>query len=474
MVIEGQGAAHGMGLAMDGVQGQARAGWPYRKILGLFYKGAVYGKTSAPIRVGVASSNQHAVVLPEGGTVSDAPPGGRAGSGFPLAMPAGARVVIAYAGGNYTVRATNVVGAAQADPSPSPTPTSSPAQSPLPGPSDSPSPAPTEDPPEEPSPPGRQPGTTTRPVWVVPKGSPALTRLETTGYRYRGRFEMRYSATSGSLWAVNHVDMESYVQGIAEEKGAGWPVEGLKVLAVASRSLAEATRTWYSKHHVNGFDICPTGACQVYLGYDGEEPSMVAATRATSGEILTHGGRAILAMYHGNGGGKTDTHGLIYGNGSRDAHPYLSAVEYPFANIKRWNRTFYPAQVSAAAGVPGELQSVEILQRGDSPRVRKMRLTGSRGSVEMTGIKFMEVLGLPSAWFDVKISTGEPPPPEQPAAPVPVEAGTDLAAPPPQPVAVRPDPPLRKASSQTPSLIALAVVCLAGAVKVSADRLRLR
>lgn len=423
VVIDGVGAAHGMGLAMDGVLGQARGGWPYRKILGLFYPGTTRASFKGTVRVGLATAMEHGLELPTGGEVSDAPPGGKPGTGFPFRVPAGATVTVAHTGQGYIVRAPGVVRGAQQDDI-----DRLPGTSPLPVPSGAPAlPTPT----PQPKPPSPSPAPTPSPrvvqgsIWVSPDGSPALTRVAATGRRYRGRIEIRVSESG--LWAINHVDLETYVRGIAEEKGAGWPVEGLKVLAVAARSLAAATMTWYTRNQVHGFDICPSERCQVYLGYDGEEPSMTQATNATSGEVLSFRGRPILAMYHGNGGGRTEAYRLVYAGSGTDPYPYLSSVEYPFASPSRWQKQYSSGQVETAlrAGgiaVRGRLTAVEVVQRGISPRVIRLRVDGAAGATEATGLAFQRALGLRSTWFDVRVGG---PAPAEPDPIVPGEPGDE-------------------------------------------------
>lgn len=456
-VVSGRGAAHGMGLAMDGVEGQARAGWSHTRILDLFYRDTSTGSFGGTVRVGLAEApGPLAFVLPGGGRVS--------GDGLDAPVPAGARVVVHHTDGRHVVDAPGLVAAAQGEPpvplpTAEPEPTSRPEPEPTPGPAE-PTPAPT--------PPG-----STGPIWIDPAGEPAVTLVEATGRRYRGRMQVRHSQASGTLWAINHVDLETYVMGIAEEKGQGWPLEGLKVLAVAARSLAASTMTWYGKHHPNGFDICPTGACQVYLGYDGEEPAMRQATRATAGEIRTYGGRSILAMYHGNGGGETDEYELLYGDGVNDPHPYLTAVEYPYADPSSWTFAFSPEGVktrlaSSGVVVPGSFEGAEILETGVSPRVVRMRVRGSEGPVELPGRTFQAALELPSAWFDVG-TVDDPEALPAPASSDDTRAGFDLVA---------TEGRSRRTAAPADALpggrsvvlLALAGICAAGVALVAGDR----
>lgn len=462
VVVSGRGAAHGMGLAMDGVEGQARAGWSHHRILDLFYRGTGTGSFAGTVRVGLAEDPEHLVfTLPSGGRVTDA------SGDLETELPPEARLVVGYADGRYLVDAPGVVRAAQGDP-PVPIPSEGPEEPDEPA---APEPTPTAEPEESPeaTPEPSRPGTA-EPIWITPSGDPALTRVEATGRRYRGRMEVRYSPNSGTLWAVNHVDLETYVMGIAEEKGQGWPIEGLKVLAVAARSLAASTMTWYERRHPNGFDICATAACQVYLGYDGEEPAMREATRRTAGEIRTYAGRPILAMYHGNGGGKTDEYELLYGDGRTDPHPYLGAVEYPYADPSSWRLAFTPSDVKtrlseSGVGLPGTFQGAEILETGASPRVVRMRIDGSEGSVETAGRTFQAALDLPSAWFEVRVDEGPVPVPA-PEGPSAVGAGARLV---PVEAQTPPSAPTSRGADRPWGLLAMSLLCAAGVALVAGD-----
>lgn len=406
IAIEGVGSAHGFGMAMDGVEGQARAGWTHDRILDLFYPDTAAGHASGTIRVGLGAADVQRLALAGGGIVSDAPLAAQAA--FRVEVAGGTTVAVTQEAGRLVVGGFASATSEETPTTPPPLPTSSPAPA-VTIPPTTPEPSTPKPTPEKPvpQPSAAPPLSTAGSIWIVPLGDPAVVAVEATGRRYRGSIEIRRDA-SGQLIAVNHVDLETYVAGIAEEKGQGWPIEALKALAIAARSLAAATMSWYGKHQADGFDICPTGNCQVYLGYDGEEPAIRRAAAETAGQIRTFEGSPILAMYHGNGGGQTESYARM-ADKPEDVHPYLRSVRYPHADPSRWRREksmteiaralAADEQVAATVTVPAPLERIEILERGESPRVVRVRLSGGGRERELSGKAFARALGFPSTWF---------------------------------------------------------------------------
>jgi SpoIID/LytB domain protein len=410
LYIDGVSSAHGYGLAMDGVEGQARHGWDHQRILSLFYAGTTPGRFGGTIRVWLTEGGSETFSLPSGGVVLDGP------QGRPIeTVRAGGTVGVKLTPDGLKVTATKTEApskpiAAET----SPTPDADPEISPDPD-----NPAGTPIPTVVPTPPPQVPKATPKPTpkrtvapatavpdadvsvakksaWIVPQGNPAITGVAATGRRYRGTIEVR-RGEPGALRVINHVDLETYVAGIAEEKGAGWPPEAMKVLAIAARSLAASTMTWYGHHHAEGYDICPDANCQVYLGYDGEAPDMREAQAATAGQIRTWAGRSILAMYHGNGGGQTETYG--------DSHPYLKSVKYPYADPYSWHVETTFTEIaeklrSKEIAPPDPVQLIKVTKRGVSPRVQEVEVAGGSDEVvSVRGTDFATALELPSTWF---------------------------------------------------------------------------
>ena len=82
---------------------------------------------------------------------------------------------------------------------------------------------------------------------------------------YRGDIEVRVDG--GGVTAINELDMDSYLRGVvAGEMPSTWPLEALKVQAVAARTYALATRKTDG-----AFDQYPDTRSQVYRGVTGRE-----------------------------------------------------------------------------------------------------------------------------------------------------------------------------------------------------------
>ncbi|HYZ93807.1 MAG TPA: SpoIID/LytB domain-containing protein [Actinomycetota bacterium] len=416
VLLLGVGTAHGLGMAMDGIEGQAEAGWSHDRILSLFYPGTTTGRAAGTIRVGLSVGGVQHFVMPGGGSVTGS------GPGFPMRIAPGARVTITGTGGRPSVdvhpstppapegaRPAVDAGASLIVSEPTsplrppfetPPPSSRPPVEPSPEPSPS---APGSTPAPEQSTGGAPAASAPTSVRLVPAGNPAVVKVDSTGRQYRGFIEVRPEGRT--LRVVNHVNLETYVAGIAEQKGSGWPLEAYKALAVAARSFAASAMTWRSGNHANGYDICPTQSCQVYLGFDGEEAIMRRAATETAGQVRVYDGRPIMAMYHGNGGGQTESYKRISPTRS-DAYPYLKSVRYPHAEPHTWKRDLTFTEIGrslAAAGVsaPRPLERLEILERGDSPRVVRMRLHGAGKHTDISGTTFMNALDLWSTWFEI-------------------------------------------------------------------------
>jgi stage II sporulation protein D len=228
---------------------------------------------------------------------------------------------------------------------------------------------------------------------------PALNFV--TSGLYRGAIELRTEGTG--ITAINELDLDTYVRGVvAGEMPSSWPLEALKVQAVAARSYALATRK------TDGlFDQYPDTRSQVYRGVTGESVRSDAAVRATAGRILTYGGQPAVTYYFSTSGGHTEN--VEFSFVGALSKPWLVGVPDPYdtrSPYHRWQVNSSAASLDRALGAPGAFRRVKVLQRGVSPRVVRARVIGSRGSSVLTGPTIRARLGLRDTWFTfVRISS---------------------------------------------------------------------
>jgi stage II sporulation protein D len=214
--------------------------------------------------------------------------------------------------------------------------------------------------------------------------------------RYRSAIELR---TEGSgITAINVLDLDSYVRGVvAGEMPSSWPLEALKVQAVAARTYALATRATTGL-----FDQYPDTRSQVYRGVTGESVRSDAAVADTARQIVTYGGQPAVTYYFSTSGGYTED--IEFSFVGALAKPWLVGVPDPYDNLSpyhRWTVNTTAAALDRALGAPGAFKRLKVLQHGVSPRVVKARVVGTRGSVVLRGSTIRSRLHLRDTWFSI-------------------------------------------------------------------------
>jgi stage II sporulation protein D len=221
---------------------------------------------------------------------------------------------------------------------------------------------------------------------------PALNGV--TSGLYRGAIEIR---TEGSgVTSINVLRLDDYVRGVvAGEMPSSWPLEALKVQAVAARTYAIATR-----RTTGLYDQYPDTRSQVYRGVTGESVRSDAAVRATAGRIVTYGGVPAVTYYFSTSGGQTEN--IEFSFVGTLSKPWLVSVPDPYdtrSPYHRWTIKTTAAALDRALGAPGSFKRVKVLERGISPRVVRARVIGSKGSTVLTGPTIRARLGLRDTWF---------------------------------------------------------------------------
>lgn len=124
------------------------------------------------------------------------------------------------------------------------------------------------------------------------------------GKPYRGGARL-FINDRGLLNVINVVNLEDYLRGVVPgELGPRTydELEAQKAQAIAARTYAVRRLGDFA---AEGYDICPTAACQVYAGFSIEEPLSSQAIDATTGLVMTWNGQPIDALFTSTCGGAT-------------------------------------------------------------------------------------------------------------------------------------------------------------------------
>jgi len=220
-----------------------------------------------------------------------------------------------------------------------------------------------------------------------------------------------YCCKNQKISVVNQTDMETYLLGVVPtEMPDTWNLEALKAQSVISRTFAYY-RSLQAKKSGSYFDVTNDTFSQVYWG---KRSSLNAPTaiKATKDEILTFQNRPIDSVFHSTSGGYTENNDKIW-NGS--PYAYLRAVPSPgeeisphFAWCKKYTRDDFikllnSYLVSEKRNTIKSIRLIEIKEKGESPRVRKVSLETDIGIINLSGSEIQEIYSLKSTWFDFLI-----------------------------------------------------------------------
>jgi len=203
---------------------------------------------------------------------------------------------------------------------------------------------------------------------------------------YRGRLTV--SSGTGGLRLINSLPLEEYLYGVVpKEMPASWPMEALKAQAVAARTYVYIR----SKSRDKDYHVVATTASQVYGGYDAEEAASNAAVDRTRDQVLTHGGKLIVAYFHANSGGYTEDARHVWGADL----PYLKGVPDGYSVNKpggKWDLQLTTDDLRnrmERSGLRvGRILHLEPLGRSASGRALRIRVTGETGNYTLKSNAF--------------------------------------------------------------------------------------
>lgn len=237
-------------------------------------------------------------------------------------------------------------------------------------------------------------------VWRAPGPGPH----DVGSLRVRGSVEI--SSTPTGLRVVNHVGLEDYVAGtLGREVYEGWRMETLKAQAVATRTYAVHR---LRKRRSDAFDLGASTMDQVYGGAAAETPRIRAAVEATRGQILAYDGLPILSAFHSDSGGRTASAEEVWGQALPylTSHPVLDEEDSPESY---WRASFSGTTLRRALAPLGArlgaIRQLRVIDRSPSGRARRIRVSGTEGSGELSGRELRAALGpktVRSTLFDIR------------------------------------------------------------------------
>lgn len=246
-------------------------------------------------------------------------------------------------------------------------------------------------------------------LYTAPAGADLAIRPNSAqtwfkGYRWYGDFV--YRITGSQLTVINYVNIEDYVKGVLPyEVNADWPIESLKAQAVCARSFALGT------HKHDGYDLCNTTNCQVYLGANLATDNSDAAVDATRGEYLSYNGAAVVGYFFSSDGGATEDAANVWGGD----YPYLKGKIDPYEDVEAaqngaWSVTLTAEQVrqklTSAGYSIGAVANVQITKRTATDNVNEVTVTDTTGkTVTISRAAVRTVFGLNSIRYTVTPNT---------------------------------------------------------------------
>lgn len=216
-------------------------------------------------------------------------------------------------------------------------------------------------------------------------------KFSVNGKKYYG--ELVVLKKGGKILAINHLPVEVYLMGvISAEMSPSWPLESLKAQTVAARTYA--IRKLVTSGRGKLYDLDNSTKNQVYKGLERVNQRVIAAVKATKGQVMHQEGRPISAFFHSSCGGYTESARNVWGSsdpstGIRRCTWCKGARTYSwqtFASRSRLNR------LARKLGV-GNFRRLKAVRRSRSGRVVTFALYGTRGKKLVQGNRFRLALG---------------------------------------------------------------------------------
>jgi len=248
------------------------------------------------------------------------------------------------------------------------------------------------------------------PTQVIGLCEPKSDRAHRVRY-YRGVIRAVNNSRNENR-TINVVNMENYLRGVVpRESPASWAdaaggagMHALRAQAVAARSYAST-----ENRYAGLANTCDTMDCQVYGGsalregvseqpYSLEDPRTDVAIAETAGVVIRgRNGAVVRTEFSSSNGGRTA--GGIF---TAQADPGDLAAN---SSLMVWTRNVSAAQVQQRYPQIGTLTSITTAHDGLggdwNGYTTEVTISGTNGSVKVSGWSFRTTFGLPAPWYGV-------------------------------------------------------------------------
>lgn len=231
-----------------------------------------------------------------------------------------------------------------------------------------------------------------------PVSSPCIlpTRVPFEGRTYRGRLQVEIE--NGRIALVNILPMEEYLYGVIKnEIDPAWNMEAVKAQAIAARTFAYRRMNLARGTGGRMPRLAADVSIQVYRGIAADDPRSIEAVDATRGQVLTHAGEMIEAVFHSESGGMLESSRDLWG---RD-YSYLVSKPDPYAGTSprgTWEAVFDEQALLRALDkdsrrMVGRIREVEVSEKSRSGRAKTLTIHGTRGRISVPAGKYRLALG---------------------------------------------------------------------------------
>ena len=184
-----------------------------------------------------------------------------------------------------------------------------------------------------------------------------------------------------SLQMVNAVTLKDYVASVVAAEYGFDDQEGSKAMAVVARTYGLRAAAKFD----GSYDHVDNTASQVFRGIGAITPTSRQAARATSGEVLTHEGALIEAVYFSSSGGHTANNEDVWD--ADEVLPYLRGRRDPYDTASPHHR--WTTRISRSK------LNVELLTSGG-------RTAMQANAFRMLVNRAIPDAELKSTWFDAR------------------------------------------------------------------------